>query len=67
MTRTADYFTDLTWFVSHMKRGSAPRKGVIELMCHPGSDFMPGEADLLASDWRRELAVPIDLISYSEL
>jgi predicted glycoside hydrolase/deacetylase ChbG (UPF0249 family) len=41
--------------------------GAIELMCHPGGQWFAAETELLRGDWRQELPLDAQLISYNEL
>lgn len=72
-TRTTDYFTTVDWFLGHLQRGGKGTRGTVELMCHPGHPYYPGqhysvdEKTLLWSDWIHKNRYDIELISYNQL
>jgi predicted glycoside hydrolase/deacetylase ChbG (UPF0249 family) len=64
-SKTTTYFTSFQSFLSNAhKDDRLARKGITEIMCHPGHQWSCEETALLWSDWNRELSC--ELISYND-
>jgi predicted glycoside hydrolase/deacetylase ChbG (UPF0249 family) len=64
--KTTGIFTDLETFV-RLCSLKAPRKPIVEVMTHPGSEAHVEESRLLDSDWLTALAYQATLVSYKAL
>jgi predicted glycoside hydrolase/deacetylase ChbG (UPF0249 family) len=67
-TRTTDGFTSLEIYATKASlAGVAEKFRTVELMVHPGGGAFAAETALLATEWWRDLPVPVELMSYDEL
>lgn len=73
LTKTTDYFTKFDWFLADLVDGSKDMQRILELMCHPGHPYYPGqdysiyEKEQLWSDWAHKCQFGVELISYNQL
>jgi predicted glycoside hydrolase/deacetylase ChbG (UPF0249 family) len=63
---TTDGFMAFTAFHERLQAGMR-FDGIVEVMCHPGSEKYAAETELLSGDWKQRFERDVELISYDDL